>query len=236
MSWKPYTYLLKCPNGLFYYGVKYANNKRDIANPETFWVDYFTSCDKIQELRKTFEDSEFSYQIRKTFSSSEDAIKWESKVNKRLTTKSDKFMNDSFMDGRIQSGKNNGMYGKVRSAESNRKAVETRRKNNNGSYGGSKKDFSYITEEYRKILSERAKKQAQEGRIHKVIDEIHLFREFENFIFPENPEMYKTKGTKASKISYFVKSYYLPKFGHIINSKSPYATLRKRLRDKYGSQ
>lgn len=46
MNWKPYTYLLRCPNDLFYYGVKYANNKRDTANPETFWKYYFTSCKK----------------------------------------------------------------------------------------------------------------------------------------------------------------------------------------------
>lgn len=236
MNWKPYTYLLKCPNGLFYYGVKYANNKRDLANPDTFWKDYFTSCTKIDELRKIYDDSEFSFEIRKTFNDEISAIKWESKVNRRLTTKSNKFINNSWIDGRIQSGKHNGMFGKKHKLASIKKMVNTRRENNNGSYGGEIRDTSYLTNEYRKKLSENAKKQAAEGRIYKVVDEVHLFTEFENFIFPANESAYSTKGSKASKISYFVNSYYIPKYKHLIKSKSPSATLRKRLRTKYGTQ
>lgn len=236
MNWKPYTYLLKCPNGLFYYGVKYANNKRDVANPETFWKDYFTSSSSVEKLLETHSPGEFSYSIRKTFDTAEEAIKWESKVNRRLTTKSDKFLNDSYLDGRKQDGANNGMYGKSQKSESMIKMVNTRRKNNGGNYGGGNRDMSYLTDDYRKRLSDNAKKQAAEGRIYKVVDEVHLFSEFEKFVFPDNEEAYKTKGTRSSKISYFVNNYYLPTFGHSIKSKSPCATLGKRLRTKYGTQ
>lgn len=36
MKWKPYTYLLKCPNGKYYYGVKYGKKKPNIANPDKY--------------------------------------------------------------------------------------------------------------------------------------------------------------------------------------------------------
>lgn len=179
MNWQPYTYLLKCPNGLFYYGVKYANNKRDVANPATFWISYFTSSSSIKSLRELYSDDEFEFEIRKTFDTAEAAIKWESTVNKRLTTKSALFMNDSYLDGRIQH---------------------------------------------------------RHGKIYKVVDELHLFREFESFDFPTEKSSYLINGRWSTKISYFVNTYYIPKFGRELTSKSPSATLRKRLRNKYGSQ
>ena len=236
MNWQPYTYLLKCPNGLFYYGVKYANNKRDVANPATFWISYFTSSSSIKSLRELYSDDEFEFEIRKTFDTAEAAIKWESTVNKRLTTKSPLFMNDSYLDGRIQHGEHNGMYGKCQSPESRLKSVATRLANNNGVYCTGIRDKSYITEEYKLKLSENAKNQHRHGKIYKVVDELHLFREFESFDFPTEKSSYLINGRWSTKISYFVNTYYIPKFCRELTSKSPSATLRKRLRNKYGSQ
>lgn len=233
MNWKPYTYLLKCPNGLFYYGVKYANNKRDIANPTTFWIEYFTSSESIKSLRETYSDSEFEFEIRKTFDNAEDVIKWESKVNRRFTTKSTKFLNDSYMDGRNQSGENNGMFGKFQRSESTRKMVETRRKNNNGEYGGKRLDYSYLTDEYRKMLSDNAKKQAKEGRIFKLFGE-EIFKEYDKFIFPTDSEAYKTTGARASKASYFAK-WYVSQFPEVYQkSKNPVAAIASRIKARYG--
>lgn len=112
MNYVPYTYRVICPNGMMYYGVKYANNKKCVANPKQFWVSYFTSSKKIHNLLKIYKKEEFKFEIRKTFNTAEDAIYWESKVNKKFTTKHPNYYNESYMDGKLQNGKNNGNYGK----------------------------------------------------------------------------------------------------------------------------
>lgn len=237
MNWKPYTYLLKCPNGMFYYGVKYGKSKTNFADPSLFWINYFTSCKKVHELISQHGTESFEFEIRKIFKTQEDAIKWEAKVNRRLTTKSHKFLNDSFIDGRIQSGKNNGNYGKPMSEEAKAKMVESRRKRFNGKYGPTDVDRSYITEEYRKLLSDNAKTQHKNGKIYQIIDTNHLFSEYEKFVFPTDPNKFKTRGTRSTKITYFVNNYYIPNFSHLITkSKNPGAMLRRRLRNKYGSE
>ena len=76
----PYTYLLKCPDGRSYYGVKYGKG----ANPDTFWSEYFTSSNVIQELREEYGDDAFTYEIRRTFDTPKQAQDWEEKVLTRL--------------------------------------------------------------------------------------------------------------------------------------------------------
>lgn len=238
MKWKPYTYLLKCPNGKYYYGVKYGKKKPNIANPDKFWITYFTSSKNVHDLISIYGKDAFSFEIRRTFETAEQAIKWESKVNKKLTTKSDKFLNDSFVDGRNQQGTNNGNYGKSMSEESKRKMVETRRKNNNGSYGGLIRDTSYNkTDEYKKLLSDNAKRQHKSGRIYSIVDESHICNEFEKFIFPINPDEYKTKGSRSSKITYFINNYYVEKFKDLlVKSKNPKAMCRRILMKHYENE
>ena len=80
----PYTYLLKCPDGRAYYGVKYGKD----ANPDTFWSKYFTSSAVIQEMRKEYGDDAFTYEIRRTFDTVEQAQDWEEKVLTRLNVSS----------------------------------------------------------------------------------------------------------------------------------------------------
>lgn len=223
MNYQPYTYLLKTPTGKFYYGVKYANNKHDVANPATFWVDYFTSCAKVKALRKEYPDDAFSFEIRRVFGTQEEARKWESKVNRRLTTKSDKFLNDSFVDGRDQRGANNGHYGKRHSEETKRKAVQTRRES--GSYlpeAFKNRDRSYLNDEYRAMLSRRSKAMIH----HTTFDYSILFRELDEYDFPEDVCAYKTKGGPTNKLNYFLREYFIPKYSHMYPGKTFHAACK----------
>lgn len=78
----PFTYLLHHkPTNTFYYGVRWAKD----CNPLDFWKTYYTSSKKIIPLLRTlFGDESFEYEIRKIFKSSNDAIKWENKVLRRM--------------------------------------------------------------------------------------------------------------------------------------------------------
>ena len=89
----PYTYLLKCiPENKYYYGVKYAKN----ANPETFWVDYFTSSKEVSLLVEKYGKDSFVFEIRKTFKTEKNARDWERKVIKKMKLdKNPLFLNKS---------------------------------------------------------------------------------------------------------------------------------------------
>lgn len=80
MSHIPYTYVLNCPNGKRYYGVRYAKN----CNPTDFWVLYFTSSPIVKEIINHFGKDSFTFEVRKTFTSASAAKVWEHKVLRRL--------------------------------------------------------------------------------------------------------------------------------------------------------
>jgi len=82
----PYTYLVKCiPTQQYYYGVKFSKK----ANPETFWVKYFTSSKYVQQLIKEYGKDAFEFQIRRTFNDPKKAFLWEQRVIKKLLAKKD---------------------------------------------------------------------------------------------------------------------------------------------------
>lgn len=76
----PYTYVINCPDGRRYYGVRFAKN----CKPEDLWVSYFTSSNHIQQLIKLYGKEAFTFQVRKTFANKEEACDWEHKVLQRL--------------------------------------------------------------------------------------------------------------------------------------------------------
>ena len=213
MTYIPYTYRITCPDGRMYYGVKYANNRRDVANPSTLWVNYFTSCKIIKDMLNIVDASEFKIEIRKTFSTKEEAISWESRVNK-YTTKSPKYLNNSFMDGRDQSKSMNGMYGKSQSAESKMKMVSSRRSRFGGDYYDKTKitDRSYMTVEWLKMSSE-IQRRPQKLRISsETINKVsiatqseleYILKTFDKFEFPTDYREYKTLGSRKTPSSYF---------------------------------
>lgn len=79
--YQPYTYFLyHKPTGLKYYGSKTANNKNDIADPKTFWINYFTSSKEIAKLIVKYGKGSFSFKIHKLFKTKDDALYYEAYV------------------------------------------------------------------------------------------------------------------------------------------------------------
>lgn len=90
MSNKPYTYLIGWSKfNKFYYGVRYAKN----CDPSDLWVKYFTSSNIVKEFRKTNGEPDI-IEVRKLFSTKQEAIVWENKVLKRIyAVKREDFLN-----------------------------------------------------------------------------------------------------------------------------------------------
>jgi len=89
---EPFTYLIGWTSqNIWYYGVRYASG----CSPKDLWAKYFTSSVYVSEARKKFGEPDL-IQIRKTFETAEEAIKWEINVLRkmRLHERSD-FLNKS---------------------------------------------------------------------------------------------------------------------------------------------
>jgi hypothetical protein len=94
MNYIPYTYLIKFKHtGQVYYGTSYAN-KNKIAHPEQLWVSYFTSSEDIHNLIKQHGKEAFEFEVRKTFSSADQAVLWEHKVLSKFDAKN----NDNWLN------------------------------------------------------------------------------------------------------------------------------------------
>lgn len=90
----PYTYLIGWSKlDKWYYGVRYSNCGKNIANPKELWRIYFTSSKVVKSYRKKYGEPDI-IQIRKTFIDKDSAIKWESIVLRRLNAaNSEKWLN-----------------------------------------------------------------------------------------------------------------------------------------------
>ena len=76
----PFTYCLTfLLTGQRYYGVRYANNKKEMAHPSQLWTTYFTSSETIKALIEEYGEDSFTFEIRKTFKTREEALSWETK-------------------------------------------------------------------------------------------------------------------------------------------------------------
>jgi hypothetical protein len=83
---KPYTYLIGWSSlDQWYYGVRFAKG----CNPDDFWVTYFTSSNRVKNLRKNIGEPDV-IEIRRTFDSSNKARLWESKVLRRINAPNSK--------------------------------------------------------------------------------------------------------------------------------------------------
>jgi len=79
--WIPYTYLIThIPTNTHYYGVRYKKG----CHPKEFWIDYKTSSEYVAALINEYGENSFIFQIRKIFTNSKDARRWESRVLKRM--------------------------------------------------------------------------------------------------------------------------------------------------------
>lgn len=76
----PFTYLIGwSKHNRYYYGVRYKQG----CNPGELWTRYFTSSKLVHEFRSKYGEPDI-IEVRKTFSSSVDAVNWETKVLSRL--------------------------------------------------------------------------------------------------------------------------------------------------------
>ena len=153
----PYTYLIKhIPTNKYYYGVKFKKG----CHPNDFWIKYFTSSKKVKGLIRRYGKKSFQFEIRKTFKTPQEAIKWESKVLKRmkviyrkdfLNLTDNKSIDPDFLSkvrkGRKHSketiqkmiinntGKNHPMYGRKHSKETIQKMIINNTGKNHPMYG-----------------------------------------------------------------------------------------------------
>lgn len=79
-SGTPFTYYISWSKlNLHYYGVRYAIG----CDPSELWTKYFSSSTYVKRLRKNYGEPDI-IQVRKTFTSSKNARKWESTVIRRI--------------------------------------------------------------------------------------------------------------------------------------------------------
>lgn len=131
---QPYTYLIGWKHhNLWYYGVRYAAK----ANPIDLWESYFTSSKYVAATRIELGEPDV-IQVRRIFESAETAIKWESKVLRRLNVlQSNNWLNRT-INCKIMSGpgKLNPMYGKRHSNKTIEKLKKAAAGKRHGDFNG----------------------------------------------------------------------------------------------------
>lgn len=93
MTYQPYCYLIGwSKQDRWYYGSEYGV-KSKTANPSNLWESYFTSSLVVKEMREEFGEPDV-IEIRKTFKTAEETVKWEFKVLQRIAVrKNTKWLN-----------------------------------------------------------------------------------------------------------------------------------------------
>lgn len=72
----PYTYVIThLPSGKRYYGVRHGTG----CHPSDLWVKYFTSSKVVKKLIEKDGKDVFRAEVRQTFASKDEAVKWETK-------------------------------------------------------------------------------------------------------------------------------------------------------------
>lgn len=116
----PYIYLIGWPHlDMYYIGCEYGE-KTKIAHPTNLWNTYYTSSKHVKKFVEENGDLNI-IQVRKTFQTAVDTVKYESRILRRLNAKNHpKFLNQHNGDGK---------FGKIgfHSEETRRKMSETRR-------------------------------------------------------------------------------------------------------------
>lgn len=93
MAYAPFVYLLKfLPTGELYYGSRTAKN----CQTSDLWTTYFTSSRIVEKLIEEHGKDSFEFEVRKTFKTKLEAIRYEHRLLKRVNArKNPKFLNKS---------------------------------------------------------------------------------------------------------------------------------------------
>lgn len=181
----PYTYLIGWSHhNKWYYGARYAKG----CHPSDLWVKYFTSSKYVNEYRKKYGEPDV-IQIRKTFNSHDETLKWEEKVLKRMNvSKENKWLNVTHNRGfpliselpietqkrrskLISESSKNRVYPKGRIvSEETREKIRTLQKEVWGDY--SKDEYEKRCEKYKESQKKISKetREKQFNKIRKTID------------------------------------------------------------------
>jgi len=77
----PFTYrIVHIKTGQWYYGVRFAKN----CHPSDLWTTYFTSSKTVKTIIQNEGSNSFTFEIRKVFSCSESAKRWEARVLQKI--------------------------------------------------------------------------------------------------------------------------------------------------------
>lgn len=159
-TYQPYTYLIGWKSQQkYYYGVRYAKN----CSPNDFWIKYFTSSPSVSAMRLIFGEPDIK-QIRKIFSTRDQARQWETRVLKRMKVviredflnKNDSPappINNRIMTAETKEKIGSSNKGKPKSEEHKQKIREARAKQDMSS----RKGFKMPEEAKQKIREARAK-------------------------------------------------------------------------------
>lgn len=145
--YQPFTYLVTfLPTGQRYYGVRTKKG----CQPSDLWTSYFTSSKIVRQLIKQHGKDAFTFEIRRTFATKEQAILWEHRVLRRIdAARNPRYLNKNngdrkFFGGGVpigfkhtedarrrmsinSSGPKNPNWGKVFSEETRRKLSEAKK-------------------------------------------------------------------------------------------------------------
>lgn len=76
----PYAYLIGwTKHNTYYYGIRYSRK----CHPSDLWVRYFTSSSRVRKFREDNGEPDI-IEVRRTFSTPDQAIRWENKVLRRM--------------------------------------------------------------------------------------------------------------------------------------------------------
>ena len=129
-----FTYhLYHIPTGKHYYGVRYASG----CNPSDLWTTYFSSSKIVHQLIKEHGANSFVATVRKTFTTKDSAVEYETRFLKKINADSnDQWLNQSVGDKNFKGAQiitettrqkmRKARTGKVHSKETKEKIKEAR--------------------------------------------------------------------------------------------------------------
>jgi len=152
----PYTYLIGWSHiDKWYYGVRFAKN----CKPDDLWVKYFTSSKQVKMYREKYGEPDV-IQVRKTFTSTNLARNWETRVIKKINA----VLNESWLN---KTDNTNKFYHEGLRGKQSKEHLEKLSKSRIGNSNRKGKKFSPESIEKLKIARNKRVVEPMLGKTHK---------------------------------------------------------------------